>query len=459
MRSRILIPSRTDWRDYLNTPWLLSLGAVVFIWLTIYDYTVLVSLDPYLSASGFRALVPSGWTVPVAIVTAMVPLIWIRRQMSQVSDFCVLYLYFFVFVPSCVMLPYTSYLSEGRQFSILLLLLIAFGGVELRRFLPQLVVPKFEMRFESTFRIVMIAAVMLQSFVLLVLGSVSLQNIAFFEVYEDRAAFFADTSATRVLVGYVSNWAAIGIAPVMLVYGLHNKRYLFAGLGLFAALLAFGATSFRSHLFVPLLIVALYYLFRATGAKRAALAVLVLALSITIIPTVIDHIVDSRPAVTWMIQFRFVGNNGFLTSQYFNVFETWPKGYFADSFGRFFFAPSYSIPIAQVVGESFSTLPGNHANANLWADGYGNFGIFGVVFATAELVLFLWLADAITRGQSLYITAPIMLSATFALSNTSVHTMLTSNGGLLLLLLLAVLPYAARTTAHRRVPEPAFSRI
>lgn len=452
------MPSRADWRDYLNARWPLGLAMIGFIWLTIYAYRDLIALDPYLSTSGFRALVPSGWMVMVSIVTAMVPLIWIRRQMSQVSDFCVLYLYFFVFVPSCVMLPYTSYLSESRQFSILLLLLLAFGAVEVRRFLPQLLLPKLETRFEGTFRIIMIAAVVLQSFVLLVVGDVTLENLAFIEVYDDRAAFFADDSGTRMLVAYVSNWAAFGIAPVMLVYGLHNKRYLFAGIGLFAALLAFGATSFRSHLFVPILIIGLYYLFRAVGAKRAGLVVLVLAMFITVIPALIDHITGGSPTLTWIVQFRFIGNNGFLTSQYFNVFETLPKGYFADSFGRFFVAPSYNIPIAQVVGESFSPVRGNHANANLWADGYGNLGILGAIFATAELVLFLWLADSITRGQSLYVIAPIMLSASFALSNTSVHTMLTSNGGLLLLLLLAILPYATRTTASGRVPGPAFSR-
>jgi hypothetical protein len=457
VRSRIAMPSRTEWRDYLNARWLIALATTGFIWMTIYAYRDLIALDPYLNANGFRALIPSSWTVPAAIVTAMVPLIWIRRQMKQVSDFCVLFLYFFVFVPSCVMLPYTSYLSEGRQFSILLLLLIAFGAVEVRRFLPQLVVPKIETRFESSFRIIMVALVIFQSFVFLVLGSVSLQNIVFFEVYENRAAFFADTSATRVLVGYVSNWAAIGIAPVMLIYGLHNRRYLFAGIGLFAALLAFSATSFRSHLFVPILSIGLYYIFRATGARRAGLGVLLLALSVSVIPVIVDFMAQSQPAFTWMIQFRFVGNNGFLTSQYFNVFETLPKGYFADSIGRFFFEPSYNVPIAQVVGESFSTLRGNHANANLWADGYGNFGVFGVVFATVELVVFLWIVDSVTRGQSLYVTAPIMLSAAFALSNTSVHSMLTSNGGLLLLLLLAALPYASVITA-RQPSKLAFSR-
>lgn len=452
------MPSRANWRDYLNARWLLGLATIGFIWLTIYAYRDLIALDPYLNASGFQALVPSGWLVLVAIVTALVPLIWIRRQMTHVSDFCVLYLYFFVFVPSCVMLPYTSYLSQGRQFSILLILLIAFGAVEARRFLPHLVLPRFEMRFEMIFRTMMIAAVMLQSFVLLVLGDVTLDNLAFTEVYDDRAAFFADSSVTRTLVGYVSNWAAFGIAPVMLVYGLHNKRYLFAGIGLFAALLAFGATSFRSHLFVPILIVGLYYLFRVSGAKRAGLAALVLAMIIAVVPILIDYVAGSSPAVTWIVQFRFIGNNGFLTAQYFNVFETMPKGYFADSIGRFFVAPSYNIPISQVVGESFSTLRGNHANANLWADGYGNLGVLGVIFATVELVVFLWLADSLTKGQSLYITAPIMLSASFVLSNTSVHTMLTSNGGLILLLLLAILPYAARTTAPERVPAPDFSR-
>lgn len=457
MRSRISSPPRADWRDCLNSPWLFLLATIAFIGLTVYAFRDLVARDPYLSASGFSALSPLGWTVPISIIVALVPQIWIRRQVTQVSDFCVLYLYFFVFVPSCVMLPYTSHLSEGRQIAILLILVVAFGAVEVRRVLPAFALPTVDLRHDAIFRFVMTVMVLLECFVLLAFGGISFSNVVFIEVYENRAAFFSDTSSMRVLVGYVSNWAAFGIAPVMLIYGLHQKRYLFAALGMLAAFMAFAATSFRSHLFVPLLVVGLYYLFRATGVKRASLAVVILTLSIATFPILWDLLFNDRPALTWMIQFRFIGNNGFLTSQYFNVFETMPKGYFADSFGRFFFEPSYNIPISQVVGESFSSLPGNHANANFWADGYGNLGIFGVLFATAELVLFLWLADSIARGKSLYVTVPIMLSASFAIANTAVHTMLTSNGGLFLLLLLAALPYGAGVTA-RRASQLALSR-
>ena len=116
-----------------------------------------------------------------------------------------------------------------------------------------------------------------------------------------------------------------------------------------------------------------------------------------------------------------------------------PKGLYQDSIGRFFVNPRYQMPIAEVVGTSFS-IAGNHANANLWADGFGNLGFPGMVFASASAVLLCWLVDSFGSRLPPQPVAIASISLSFVLANTAVHSALTSNGGVLVLLLIFLMP-------------------
>ena len=169
-----------------------------------------------------------------------------------------------------------------------------------------------------------------------------------------------------------------------------------------------------------------------------------LTLTTIVLPSVLlgifDLLFNYDPLLTWNFEFRMVGNNGFLSGKYYAFFLDMPKGLYADSVGGMFVSPVYNRPIAEVVGEDFSQLAGNHANANLWADGYGNLGLWGVALSSLEALLLFWLIDSFSRNKDLRLSTALMIPVGFALSNTAVHSMLTSNGGLLLLLLLVVMP-------------------
>lgn len=420
---------------------LVFLGLMLcFIWSTIFSYVDVIAHDLSFSENGFISKDPSLLMVVISIVFSLLPLLWLRRTIGRPSDFSVAYLYIFVFVPSCVMIPFVSSSDSSEQFETLAGLLVAFSVVEARRILPSLTL-SLPRAFDNGRQFVIVLWIMssLGIALLLITGSVSINNLSF-DVYERRADFFHDTSLSRAFSGYLSNWIAAGLAPVLLVYGLHTRRYSLAAMGVASAILTFAATSFRSHLVVPLMIAGIYLLLRRFGTWRGALVLLIFSIAISIVPSFYDYMVSDLPILTWTIQFRLIGNNGFLSSHYFEYFAHAPKGLFVDTIGRFFFEPNYSVPISQAVGESFSLVEGNHANANLWADGYGNFGWLGVFLATFALVMFLWVFDSLSRHKDNYVTSTLVLSASFFLANTSVHSMLTSNGGLFLLILVLVIP-------------------
>lgn len=414
--------------------------VLCFIGSTLFAYVDVIARDPSFSDNGFMAKEPSLLIVVISLFFSLIPVLWLRRRVGRASDFSVIYLYIFVFVPSCVMIPFVSGSDYWEQIETMTGLAVALLLVEVRRFLPpiELTLPRV-INNDRQFALLLWVVASLGIALLLLTGSISIGNLSL-DVYEQRADFFHDTSLNRAFAGYLANWIAAGLAPVLLVYGLHSSRYALAAMGVASAVLTFAATSFRSHLVVPLMIAGVYILLRRFGLWRGALTLLLFSITISIVPSVYDFANAELPMLTWTIQFRLIGNNGFLSGQYFEYFAHMPKGFFADTFGRFFFEPNYSVPISQAVGESFSTVEGNHANANLWADGYGNLGWFGVLFATLSLIMFLWVFDSLARNKNVYVVSALGLSASFFLANTSVHSMLTSNGGLFLLLLILVIP-------------------
>ncbi len=425
-----------------NQVTLIGLAAitVIFAYLTVYAFTEMVARDYYFSRAGFYALPAIPEVFLAAIIGIGIPLFWLPRRIVVASDICIHYLYFFVLVPSCVLLPYRSTLSAEQQIWNIITLVAAFALLEARRVLPQSIEWRIPLQSATVYLRLLIAATVIFFVIIFSTNTLSLENINFFEVYEQRRQFLNDESIARLITGYAGNWAAVALAPIISIYALERRQYLLSLFGPAIAFTAFAATSFKSQIFVPLVVIVIYFAMVVLKEQSRAYVVGLFALGLSVASIAIDLFWTKDLIITWATQFRFVGNNGFLTAQYVNFFTEKPKGYYADSIGRLFFESYYNVPISQAVGESFSPVVGNHANANLWADGFGNLGTLGIFVASAELVVFMWVVDSGTRGRSAILVAPAMISACFALANTSVHSMLSSNGGWLLIALLAAMP-------------------
>lgn len=419
---------------------ILAFLAVMVGATVVYSFVQVIGNDPYFSRQGFYALSPEPTIQALSYVTALAPTLWLPRTPRAPSDICVHYLYFFTFLPSCVLFPYIATADPSGQGLQLGMFTLAFGLVEVRKFVLPLNGAQLSFNNEKVFELILWFFIVICLIILATSEQFSVDNLSLTGVYERRSEFLSNESFSRLIVGYAANWGAVALAPVALVYGLDRRRPVLAMAGLVLAVATFAATSFKSHVFVPLLIVGLYFAWKAMRPSQNYTIIGLLAWAIAILPVLLDAYLSGLPVATWTVNFRFLGNNGFLTAQYFNFFENHDKGLYADSIGRLFVEPRYNVPVAQIVGETFSPVKGNHANANLWADGFGNLGYPGIMLASIELILFLWAADILCRRLSLRLAGPVMISACFALANTSVHTMLTSNGGLPLLMLLAIMP-------------------
>jgi hypothetical protein len=426
--------------------------AVAASFLIYFCYVWVIAESPTFRYAGAFAVHPSALAPFVGFAFCLLPLAWLRRSVVQASDFIVLYLYFFLFLPTCALMPYVSESDTRSQFVFLAAITLAFGLVELRRVMRPLRWGDFAMP-PQTFEWLLIGLAVAALGVLLWTGEVQFSNISFLDVYERRAALLAEGGGTNPIVFYIGNWGSLAISPLLIVYGLDRRKLMMVGLGLLLALVSFLATSFKSSMFIPLFTIGYYFLIRFLGLKRVWEIVALTLIGICVFSIVVDYFVNYAPFVTWSFQFRLVGNNGFLSAKYLDFFTNMPKGLFADTFGRLLYEPVYHRPIAVIVGESFTTVADNHANGNLWADGYGNLGYLGVFFAAFELLIVLWIIDSAGTGKNLLQVVTVTVPAAFSLANTSVHSTLTSNGALLLLVLLVLMPRqtepASRPAAER----------
>ena len=107
---------------------------------------------------------------------------------------------------------------------------------------------------------------------------------------------------------------------------------------------------------------------------------------------------------------------------------------------------------ATAVGHEYY-LAETNANANLLADGFAAFDLFGVVAAVLILGLLMYLVRAATVGRDMTFTIPAFTMTALYLTNVSVLTQATNGGLLFLIVMLAVSPAMVRR--RKRPEEPA----
>src|SRR3546814_10748347 len=92
-------------------------------------------------------------------------------------------------------------------------------------------------------------------------------------------------------------------------------------MGLAIAVESFAATSFRSHLFVPIFAAGVALTIRAFGIRWFGWVMVSVAIALSVLPLAVDYITGSGGLYRWIVHFRFIGNNGFLTAQYLDFLD------------------------------------------------------------------------------------------------------------------------------------------
>jgi hypothetical protein len=268
--------------------------------------------------------------------------------------------------------------------------------------------------------------------------------LALDDIYDVRADYSADVGTGGTL-GYLLTGQAYVINPLILARGVFRRRPSLIVIALIGQFLLYSSTGFKAVLFSFVAVLGMALLFRGTK-PRGSSAFLVAPIAVMVVSAAADEL---QGGLTWTSVFtrRFMLTPGLLSSVYVAYFSDNPVARYGYSFLRTWIDYPYELPPPKRIADFL--VPGSvgYANANLFADGFANFGWFGIFIAAAVLLIWLRVLDRASRGLPMRVAAMAVVMPSIMLSNTSVFTAMLSHGLLMGTVVLAIAP---RTGWERR---------
>jgi hypothetical protein len=413
----------------------------LYLFMAVAGYLISLHLSyVYLIAPfwSYRGLVyaPAGLAALLsANVLAAVPVLWMPLTIRRPSLVTYYLLYLFVVVPTCIVPVYTGQLDGAATLALQTAMLLCFATLGVVYKLPLLRLPV--KRF-SPFGFVML---------ILVLSGICYSIILFFagfphsipglsEVYDVRGATKAYVGSNWI-VSYAMDWQSNVLNPVLFGYGLISRKLWALAFGSCGQLLIYSIGGLKTVVFSILMLLCMFVALR--GAANCYLRLVGSIAMLVLAATVVDLASQSNVLTTLFVR-RMIVIPGEATTLYFDFFSTHPHALLGDSLLKGFVAYPYSQDPPNLIGAYYFGGSEMNANANLWADGFANFGYFGMLGATLLAALWLWLVDSSTNIHNRRLVVLILCIPSLTLADSGLLTDLASHGLALALLIISVLP-------------------
>jgi len=182
---------------------------------------------------------------------------------------------------------------------------------------------------------------------------------------------------------------------------------------------------------------------------------------------IFDYLQGGYSLTTLLVR-RALATAGLNTAYYFDFFSNNPRYGLHQSILSFAGSPPYQLSPPQLIGVKYYGSSSLAANANLIADGYANFGVLGCILMGIVFALYLRFVDKASKHLPLQVSGPALTLVLVAAANSAALTVLSTHGGLVLLVLMLCLPpvvrpsvrqarehgHGARGSERRRVAAP-----
>lgn len=230
------------------------------------------------------------------------------------------------------------------------------------------------------------------------------------------------------------------ILPVLLMYFWNKKNYVIVGVITLSILLNFSLGGHKSVIFKLFLCILGYYFY--TYNKVGLFSWF---LNLVCLISLLEFKIWGSALVCSFIVRRVLFIPAKINYMYYDFFSNHEKDYFRQSFLRHLgFVSPYDSPIPKIIGANYMNKPETNVNNGLFSDAYYNLGVLGVIIFPIIIMFFIKTLDLSTRGlDTRLLILPIIVSASI-LSGASFMSGLLTNGLLLLLFVLLVLPRTRR---------------
>jgi len=259
-------------------------------------------------------------------------------------------------------------------------------------------------------------------------------NFNLAKVYEIRSQY---VSTNIPLAGYIFTWLALVVNPMFFVMFLGKKKWFYVAIIIFTQLLLFSVTGNRIYLFTLPFI---YILIRII-TSRHSLAYMSLGLFSVIVFGILSYFVFGDLWITSLFASRTLMDPALLSFLYYDFFSNNDYTYLSSNrIFRSFIDYPYHLDPPHLIGEVYYDNPKANANNGIFSDAYMNFGFLGLILWAILLVFFLKIADSFSKGKDIKVGIGALGISAIVFTNVPLLTSLFTNGMLLGLILVYLLP-------------------
>lgn len=370
---------------------------------------------------------------PIAIVLAVLPVLWIPETLERPSVWLYWGLHLLGVVPACIV---TSLAIGVRAVPYLIAIIATMAVVGTIYAIPLPSLDRDILPAWAVWSGILVFAIGLLTYIQMTIGLPYDENIniGIYSTRDQYRAALAPLSALEArFAQYAVNWIYLVIAPLTMAIGVLRQRIFGIATALFCYATVFLLTGFKTALFAPIAILVLYVVLILVPKYWAEISTLGISAGL-----VVSLAIHAFTGILSPISFfrRMIILPGLLTGQYFDFFSqaTHPFTYFTDRIWGFpFGAFPYDQAVAFLIGATYYDNPEMHANANLWAEGFGSGGILGMLFFAVVLAVGLYFYDVAASGVdsrlAVLATAPLIIN----LSNGDTVSFMFTNGFVVLI--------------------------
>lgn len=261
------------------------------------------------------------------------------------------------------------------------------------------------------------------------------------ELIANQRQLYKSVAAPAGIVGYlIANLYNI-IIPVLFGISIIFKKRILMLLSIVMCLIVFSTTSARSLPFTLILLLGIILIERLISLPRQY-HYLLGYFFILFIGGIIFYFIPKGSLlviIPALIFNRIIFSPQLVSESYFNYFQDNNYTYLLDTTIGSFIGKSYYTDLPLEIGRIFF----NNANANtgIISDGYAKMGIFGVFISAIILLIILKLISIISKQKNLILIKVIVTKPIFVLINGSIFTSILTNGLLISLFLITLIPH------------------
>lgn len=411
--------------------------GVQYILIAIYVLLLHISyvdfISPNFSYLGYQIVTIDKASFILTILMIFTPLLYAKVAVTKPSGIFFWIIYIIVYIPVLIIPNYLYGTVPMTNWTTNMIILLCITILYSIASWPIFQVPIMYIR-KSVIRwiyIVMTSGLFL--YIISIAGIHLKPPVDSEDIYATRLGFRKNTSP---IVGYGMQWLAKVFDPILVIYGLLNKKVWFTLLGFFLQYILFTTNGLKSTLMSTALLIMVFVALRMKGKYFSVLFVGGISLLLTI--SIGWDYMTSTYEMTSLLVRRMIFTPGLLMNYYVEFFSTHAQTKLSYSLFAGLFENPYAVTPPFIIGDVYFGRPSMAANANLFADAFANFGYIGIFVYTLIAAMILWIYNSLAEGRHKSFAMLLLVMPVWSLTDTSLTTVFLTHGLLLAIIIVYI---------------------